>query len=215
LTFYHFVERKGRLTIRIRTQHAATRDRRADILAAARQVLAEKGLEATTIAEIVARAGVAHGTFYVYFSSKFAVVYALAEQMLERVLEAVKQSAIQATSFSETLELGLLATFQKMGEYAEVYAILNNGGGLVENPAEWERLFEPYYDFITGLIGRWQAVGQIDTAVHPEIAARLITSLVERAVEDCYLYHPGLPPETYMQEVSRFISGALKAKAPS
>jgi len=177
-------------------------------------VLAEKGLEATTVAEIVARAGVAHGTFYVYFSSKFAVVYALAEQMLERVLQAVQLAAIQATSFSETLELGLLATFQKMGEYAEVYAILNNGGGLVEDPAEWERLFEPYYDLITGLIRRWQAVGQIDTAVHPDIAARLITSLVERAVEDCYLYRPGTPPDTYMREVSRFIYGALTAKAP-
>jgi len=36
--------------------------RRADLLAAARAILAEKGLEAATVAEIVARAGVAQGT---------------------------------------------------------------------------------------------------------------------------------------------------------
>src|SRR5258708_34763644 len=184
LTFYHFVARKGRLTIRMRTRHAPTRDRRVDILAAARQVLAEKGLEATTISEIVSRAQVAHGTFYTYFSSKFAVVYALAEQMLERVLEAVREAVMQATSFSETLELGLRATFRQMGEYADVYPILNNGGGLVENPANWERLFEPYYHLLATLIKRWQAVGQIDTAVHPDISARLITSFVDRACED-------------------------------
>ena len=38
-------------------------DRRGEILKAAREVLAEKGLEATRISEIVARAGVAQGTF--------------------------------------------------------------------------------------------------------------------------------------------------------
>jgi len=212
LTLRHFLLREGRFTIRIRPKPTATRDRRAALLAAARQVLAEKGLEATTISEIVSRAEVAHGTFYVYFSSKFAVVYALAEQMLERVLEVVREAVMQATSFSETLELGLRATFGQMGEYADVYPILNNGGGLVENPADWERLFEPYYHLIATLIKRWQAVGQVDAAVHPEIAARLITSLVERAVEDCYLYHRDIPPETYMGEVSRFLAGALTAK---
>jgi len=41
--------------------------RRADLLAAARAILAEKGLEAATVSEIVARAGVAQGTFYLYF----------------------------------------------------------------------------------------------------------------------------------------------------
>jgi AcrR family transcriptional regulator len=199
----------------MRAKNAATRDRRADILVAARRVLAEKGLEATTISEIVSQARVAQGTFYLYFSSKFAMVYALAEQMLERVLVAVHKEALKATSFSETVEFGLSATFREMGAYADVYAILNNGGGLVENPADWERLFEPYFDLIATLIRRWQAVGQIDPAVHPEIAARLVTSLVERAVEDCYLYHPGIAPEIYIAEVSRFVQGALSGGTTS
>ncbi len=37
------------------------------LLATARDILAEKGFEATTVSEIVARAGVAQGTFYLYF----------------------------------------------------------------------------------------------------------------------------------------------------
>ena len=53
--------------------------RRADLLAAARAVLAEKGLEAATVSEIVARAGVAQGTFYLYFPSKMALIPALQE----------------------------------------------------------------------------------------------------------------------------------------
>src|SRR5260370_28331102 len=133
----------------MRAKKAARRGRRAAILVAARRVLAEKGLEATTIYEIDSQARVAQGTFYVYFSSKFAMVYALAEQMIERVLVAVHKEALKATSFTETVEFGLSATFREMGECADVYAILNNDGGLVENPSDWYRLFEPYYDLIS------------------------------------------------------------------
>jgi AcrR family transcriptional regulator len=39
-------------------------DRRAELLRAAREVLAEKGLDAARVSEIVARAGGAQGTVY-------------------------------------------------------------------------------------------------------------------------------------------------------
>src|SRR5260370_8763586 len=132
----------------MRAKKAARRGRRAAILVAARRVLAEKGLEATTISEIVSQARVAQGTFYLYFSSKFAMVYALAEQMLERVLVAVHKEALKATSFSETVEFGLSATFPGMGDYAYVYAILNNGGGLGAKSADRDRLFDTHCDLM-------------------------------------------------------------------
>src|SRR5215472_17408382 len=49
-------------------------DRRAALLQAAREVLAEKGYEATKVSDIVARAGAAQGTFYLYFPSKLSLV---------------------------------------------------------------------------------------------------------------------------------------------
>src|SRR5260370_40995929 len=118
----------------MRAKNAATRDRRADILVAARRVLAEKGLEATTISEIVSQARVAQGTFYLYFSSKFAMVYALAEQMLERDLVAVHKEALKATSFSEPVGFELSAPLPAMGDYADVYANPNNKNRCISDP---------------------------------------------------------------------------------
>ena len=56
-------------------------ERRTQILDAARSILAEKGFEATTVSEVVAKAGVAQGTFYLYFPSKASLVEALCEEM--------------------------------------------------------------------------------------------------------------------------------------
>lgn len=47
------------------------RDRRADLLEAARTVMAERGLVASTTREIAKRAGVAEGTIYNHFEDKY------------------------------------------------------------------------------------------------------------------------------------------------
>lgn len=48
-----------------------------ELMAAAEDLFVRQGVEATTIDQIVARAGVAKGTFYHYFSSKADVLAAL------------------------------------------------------------------------------------------------------------------------------------------
>ncbi|MGQ0697261.1 MAG: TetR/AcrR family transcriptional regulator [Panacagrimonas sp.] len=62
---------------------AATRlssdDRTADLLAAARAVIAEKGYENTLLSDIAKRAGVVDGTIYRYFENKRALLIKVAE----------------------------------------------------------------------------------------------------------------------------------------
>lgn len=48
-----------------------------ELMAAAEDLFVRQGVEATTIDQIVAQAGVAKGTFYHYFSSKADVLAAL------------------------------------------------------------------------------------------------------------------------------------------
>ena len=89
-------------------------DRRAAILAAARSVLAEKGFEATKISEIVARAGVAQGTFYLYFPSKITLILALAEDMNTRLLASMRQVFENTPSLSEAIEAAVPAAFTEL-----------------------------------------------------------------------------------------------------
>ena len=59
--------------------------RRATLLDAARQVFSQKGYHPATVDDITRVAGVAKGTFYLYFSEKRAVFYDLMLQFFEMV----------------------------------------------------------------------------------------------------------------------------------
>jgi AcrR family transcriptional regulator len=57
-------------------------DRRRDLLDAAVHVFTQKGIAGATVADITERAGVAKGTFYLYFDSKDHVVATLRERFV-------------------------------------------------------------------------------------------------------------------------------------
>lgn len=68
-----------------------------DLMSAAAALFVSKGIEATTIDDIVARAGVAKGTFYHYFSTKTDVITALrarfTQDFLSRAAAAIDERA--------------------------------------------------------------------------------------------------------------------------
>lgn len=64
--------------------------RRRELLDAARDAFVEKGLSAATVDDIVSNAGVARGTFYLYFSDKRAVFEALVDEFLGLLSERVE-----------------------------------------------------------------------------------------------------------------------------
>lgn len=63
-------------------------ERRAQLLEVALRLFGEHGYHATSIADIIDRAGVARGTFYNYFKSKRAIF----EDLLDELFEAVSAS---------------------------------------------------------------------------------------------------------------------------
>jgi AcrR family transcriptional regulator len=63
-----------------------------EILAAARQLLEQRGLEAITMEEIAAAAGVAKGTLYLYFQSKDDLIQALITLVGKNILQDVEAS---------------------------------------------------------------------------------------------------------------------------
>lgn len=71
--------------------------RRAQILVVAKEVFAEKGYHHAKIDDIVARAKVARGTFYLYFGDKRAVFGELVEGCLEAVQDAVHMIDVSRT----------------------------------------------------------------------------------------------------------------------
>lgn len=67
----------------------AKTERRLQILAAARDVFAKRGYHQTTIDDIVLSAGVARGTFYLYFEDKRAVFVDLIDRFAAKLTMAI------------------------------------------------------------------------------------------------------------------------------
>lgn len=67
--------------------------RRKQLVDAAVRAFGSKGLRATTVADIVQTAGVAKGTFYLYFATKDDIVNAVADRLIQRVADHIEMAA--------------------------------------------------------------------------------------------------------------------------
>ena len=89
------------MPVATRTQSEA--QRRQQILSAARSVFDEKGYESATVSDIVKTAGVAQGTFYLYFDSKKDIVVELARKPMADMTDRLRRALIGDESFEEIL----------------------------------------------------------------------------------------------------------------
>lgn len=64
--------------------------RRAQFADIAAGVFAERGVANTSVSDIVSAAGVAQGTFYIYFESKDDIVMAVVERFVDRMVAALE-----------------------------------------------------------------------------------------------------------------------------
>ena len=187
----------------------ARNERYTELLSVARAILAEKGFEATTVSEIVARAGVAQGTFYLYFPSKIALIAALNQEMNEHIVAAVRIATSQAQTASEVVATGVIAAFEQIEHYRDILHILHSQVALTQTLAQREQHFGVYHHLIADLIRQQQASGDIEASIHADISARLIAGLIDHAADECYLYDTTTSVDIYKTEVIRFVRRAL------
>jgi AcrR family transcriptional regulator len=81
-----------RASPRATKKEIVTAFRTQEILAAARKILDQRGLEAMTMEEIATAAGVAKGTVYLYFQSKDDLIQAMITQVGENILRDAELS---------------------------------------------------------------------------------------------------------------------------
>ncbi|MFZ5445540.1 MAG: TetR/AcrR family transcriptional regulator [Myxococcota bacterium] len=109
----------GRKKLTVRGQRT-----RAELLEAAELVFGERGFEHTSISEITRRAGVALGTFYVYFPHKQAIFVELVDELGRRLREALHTAVEGQTSRLEKERAGFRAFFEFAGKHRNLYRIV-------------------------------------------------------------------------------------------
>ena len=138
---------------RVRRAAALRRERRAQILAAARRVFAREGYHGASIKGLLDEAGVARGTFYAHFDSKQAAFREVLFEFVERLTAVLKPVDIQAATSPYDQLLGnvtrALGLFDEDPAFARL--LFHQAQGVSE---EVRGHIEAFYGRVTALLTR-------------------------------------------------------------
>ena len=191
----------------LRSRGARTRAR---LLEAAERVFAELGYHDASIVKITEAAGVAQGTFYLYFASKKEVFDELVKDLNRRVRRAMREGSTQGRSRVEAELLGFKAYFAFTAEHPALYRIIRQ--------AEFvsPEMLRYHYDRLsTGYVAALKAamksgeIGPLD----PEVTAWALMGMGELLGMRWILWGDREEmPAAVIDEVARIISCVLERR---
>ena len=151
-------------TLRARSKRAA---RRAEVLNAALAVFAKKGYHGTSISDIIDRAGIARGTFYLYFRNKRAIFEELLSSFLGRIGEAVHRVTLEEGAPPPDVQIrdNVTRVFDVLLTEADFTRLLLRQA-MGQDP-EFDKYLSAFYDRILDLIQGALELGQQLGLVRP------------------------------------------------
>jgi AcrR family transcriptional regulator len=162
---------------------------RAAIIAAARELFEQHGYEAVRIAEISKAAGVAHGSLYTYFGSKFEILQAVADAFNSTMLNASYPQQRGDASTIGRIREATRNYFQAYGVHAKMFDVLAEVSRRHPEMAELGlRLRDPFVDRIARGIERLQREGAVDAGLDARLVANLLGGMIEQSAR---LQHMG------------------------
>ncbi|PED40599.1 TetR family transcriptional regulator [Bacillus cereus] len=189
-------------------------DKKEKIVYAAIELFREKGVEKTKVSDIVKLAGIAQGTFYLYFTSKLSVMPVIAELIVKKMILAVKGKVQNDAPFSKKVSQVIDAIFNFMAEYREIQVLMYACLASTKHIKKWEAVYKPLYMWLNEFLSGAKEAGEIRDSVHGERTAKLFIALVESAAEQVYLYDHKDDKQVELQkaEVLDFLTYALHIK---
>lgn len=177
------------------------------ILDAAEAVIAEVGFERASVAEITRRAGVAQGTFYLYFPDKRSAFVELVAHLNHKVRARAAAAVEGATSRREMERLGLRAYFEQVAEDPAIYRIIKEAEFVDQatHEAHYATLAKPYAEGLAAAM----AAGEMPDDLDPEVLAYLLMGIAEFMGMKLVLWERGLPEEEVFDQVLTFIERGL------
>lgn len=160
--------------------------RREEILEAALAAFVRGGYHGTHVSHVIREAGVARGTFYLYFRSKHEVFAALVDRMLSIFLEArparanwqVADAAGAAAALKSSY-LAVLGTFRKHRRLARL--LFEEAVGIDKGFAErLTKHFRVWHERVRDTLTFLQERGVARRGLDADVTAELILGMVER-----------------------------------
>jgi AcrR family transcriptional regulator len=182
------------------------------ILNAAFEQMNEKGFEKASISQIVKHAGVAQGTFYLYFDSKGAIVPAIAERILEEQLGLIKGEVKENDSIDRIIDVLIEQTFKLTDRNKEVIKFCYSGIAYYDSFQRWEDIYRPYYLWLETKLEKAITTKEIPPPKSIAHQASFIIGLIEQSAENYFFRDEPKKDEElkhYKQDLYHFIKRAI------
>jgi len=182
------------------------------LLDAAEEVFGECSYDRASIAEITRRAGVAQGTFYIYFPDKRSAFVQLVRD-LNRGLR--RHIAMAVDGIDDRLEMertGLRAFFEFTAGHRALYKVVREAEFVDKDIYRWHyRTLALAY--ARGLETAIHA-GQIENDVNPDTLAWILMGISELLGSRWVILEHSEPPDEVLDEVMTFVSRGFGHCAP-
>ena len=184
---------------------------RQNLLEAAEVVFGERGYEAASIVDITRTAGVAQGTFYLYFGGKKAIFAELVDELgatLRRTLAAAVEGLADRLAIERA---GLVAFLHFVQEHKNLYRIIRQAEFVDEalHREYYRRLAQGYRDGLAKAMQR----GEI-RALDPEAVAYALMGIFDFMGMRWVLWEGRLPPAETIDDVFALIRAGLGLAGP-
>jgi AcrR family transcriptional regulator len=190
-------------------------ERRQELLRAARDVFATKGYHDAKIDDIVARAKVAKGTFYLYFPDKRSIFVELVDGLFGRLGAAILKVDVQSDVEGQVKHNIRAIVAVLLDDPALTKILLSYAAGL--DPAFVETV-RSFYDGVKALLEASLAEGQglgIVAPGDPRLFATFTTGALKEILFETVTAEKARPREEIVDELFVFLqSGYLRIAPP-
>ncbi|MDT4937922.1 MAG: hypothetical protein QOG80_1593 [Pseudonocardiales bacterium] len=186
---------------------------RARILGAAVQLFARQGYDGTSVAQVIALAGVAKGGFYHHFASKDALLYEVYGDLISRQLAAMDDILARGLPAAPTLRLLIADLVESTAASAQQALVFWHEQSRLgdERTAEYRRARRRYHDAVQRLIRDAQASGEF----RPVAPAGTVTLTIFGVINELPVwYRPQgrTRPAQIAAELADFVLAALEPR---
>ncbi len=183
------------------------------ILAAAVDLFATQGYDATSVTQVVERAGLTKGGFYHHFASKDALLYEVYGDLITRQLERMDAILAQRMSPAQSLRALIVDLVESTANSAQQAMVfwreLHRLGD--EHTAEYRAARRRYHDAVRKLVRTGQAAGEFSEVASADTIAFTIFGVIN---ELPLWYRPSgrKKPTQIATEIADFVLAGLEIR---
>lgn len=175
---------------------------RTEIIRATVALVDEKGYAHVRVSDIVQRAGIGYGTFYLYFHNKLDVVKSVMEEVWSNVREAAFPPTGTDIQWPERIPLGIERTVEAFWRNGPTLKVLWAASGIDPELAEIrERLMQEDTAILAKIIREERKNGYVPMD-NPELVSLVINGMCDEVCRR-WVLADGAPPR---QELTRILT---------